>query len=71
MPDDPDGPRLGAVRLDAARHRTRGAVEADHIVGDLLRRGRAARIDTPLLAIADAHLRTYQARRTRESAKTL
>ena len=61
-----------ALSASMLRDIERGAaVEADHIVGDLLRRGRAARIDTPLLAIADAHLKTYQARRTRESAKTL
>ncbi len=61
-----------ALSASMLRDIERGAqVEADHIVGDLLQRGRAARIDTPLLAIADAHLRTYQARRTRESAKTL
>lgn len=46
----------------------RGApIEADQIVGDLLRRSRggAAR---PLLRIALAHLETYEARRLREAA---
>jgi 2-dehydropantoate 2-reductase len=43
-----------------------GRIEADHIVGDLLkRRGSAA---APLLSTAYAHLRSYEARRTRESA---
>jgi 2-dehydropantoate 2-reductase len=43
-----------------------GRIEADHIVGELLkRRGSAA---APLLATAYAHLRSYEARRTRESA---
>jgi 2-dehydropantoate 2-reductase len=41
-------------------------IEADHIVGDLLkRRGAAA---APLLSTAYAHLRSYEARRMRESA---
>jgi 2-dehydropantoate 2-reductase len=45
----------------------RGApIEADHIVGDLLARGGARPGDYPLLQIAYAHLRTYEARRQRE-----
>jgi 2-dehydropantoate 2-reductase len=47
----------------------RGAeIEADHIVGDLLARGGARENDYPLLQIAYAHLRTYEARRQRETA---
>ncbi len=47
----------------------RGApIEADHIIGDLLRRGAAQPRDYPLLRIADAHLKTYQARRARAQA---
>jgi 2-dehydropantoate 2-reductase len=47
----------------------RGApIEADHIIGDLLRRGERAQGDYPLLRIADAHLNVYEARRTRETA---
>ena len=43
-----------------------GRIEADHIVGDLLkRRGSVA---APLLSTAYAHLRSYEARRIRESA---
>src|ERR1700689_4401178 len=42
-------------------------VEADHIVGDLLRRASKAP-PSPLLATAYAHLRAYEARRRRESA---
>ena len=42
------------------------AIEADHIVGDLLARGGARANDYPLLQIAYAHLRTYEARRQRE-----
>jgi 2-dehydropantoate 2-reductase len=47
----------------------RGApIEADHIVGDLLRRGAKAPRDYALLRIAYAHLKAYEARRTRENA---
>src|SRR5690349_24433681 len=52
----------------------RGApIEADHIIGDLLARGGAGKSsartgDYPLLQIAYAHLRTYEARRAREKA---
>ena len=52
----------------------RGApIEADHIVGDLLSRGAARKSsastgDYPLLQIAYAHLRTYEARRQRENS---
>jgi 2-dehydropantoate 2-reductase len=45
----------------------RGApIEADHIVGDLLRRSGAQSRDYPLLRIAYANLKTYEARRQRE-----
>ena len=44
-----------------------GRIEADHIVGDLLRRAPNA-VPTPLLATAYAHLRAYEARRKREAA---
>jgi 2-dehydropantoate 2-reductase len=47
----------------------RGApIEADHIVGDLLRRGGGQPGDYPLLRIAYANLKTYEARRKREKA---
>jgi len=52
----------------------RGApTEADHILGDLIRRGSAGGggpNDFPLLRIAYAHLRAYEARRKRENAGT-
>ena len=41
-------------------------IEADHIVGDLLRRAPKT-LSTSLLATAYAHLRAYEARRQRES----
>jgi 2-dehydropantoate 2-reductase len=43
-------------------------IEADHIVGDLLRRGEAKQCDVLLLRIAYAHLKAYEARRTREGS---
>jgi 2-dehydropantoate 2-reductase len=47
----------------------RGApIEADHIVGDLLRRGEKAPGNRTLLRIALAHLKAYEARRAREKA---
>ncbi|MFY9897415.1 MAG: 2-dehydropantoate 2-reductase [Xanthobacteraceae bacterium] len=49
----------------------RGArIESDHIVGDLLQRGGGRPGDYPLLQIAYAHLRTYEARRQREQGAT-
>ncbi len=41
-----------------------GRVEADHIVGDMLRHARAAGADARLLAAAYCHLQAYEARRT-------
>jgi len=47
----------------------RGApIEADHVVGDLLRRGEKAPGNRALLRIAYAHLKAYEARRKREKA---
>ena len=42
-----------------------GRVEADHIVGDMLGRARAAGSDARLLAAAYCHLQAYEARRGR------
>ena len=42
-----------------------GRVEADHIVGDMLRHARAAGADARLLAAAYCHLQAYEARRGR------
>ncbi len=39
-------------------------VEADHVIGDLLKRAKGG--DYPMLAIAYAHLKTYEARRKRD-----
>ncbi|MDR3437469.1 2-dehydropantoate 2-reductase [Telmatospirillum sp.] len=46
-----------------------GAIEADHVVGDLLQRGRAAGLGIPLLKLAYLHLKAYEARRQREAAR--
>ena len=40
-----------------------GPIEADHVVGDLLARGEASGLDLPMLRVAYAHLKTYEARR--------
>jgi len=45
-----------------------GPVEADHVVGDMLRRARAAGADARLLATAYCHLQAYEARRSRGAA---
>jgi 2-dehydropantoate 2-reductase len=45
-----------------------GRVEADHILGDLLRRGGASPNPHALLRIAYAHVKAYEARRLREQA---
>jgi 2-dehydropantoate 2-reductase len=45
----------------------RGApIEADHLVGDLLRRGAEKGIASPVLRVAHSHLKSYEARRARE-----
>jgi 2-dehydropantoate 2-reductase len=41
-------------------------IEADHILGDLLQRGADKAQSTPLLRAAFAHVKTYEARRSRE-----
>jgi 2-dehydropantoate 2-reductase len=49
----------------------RGApIEADHILGDLLRRGGANKNAGSLLNIAFRHVKGYEARRTRNQAAT-
>jgi 2-dehydropantoate 2-reductase len=40
-----------------------GLIEGDHIVGDLLARGDAKGLDLPMLRVAYAHLKAYEARR--------
>jgi 2-dehydropantoate 2-reductase len=43
-----------------------GPIEADHIIGDLLRRG-GNPAASPMLGIVHAHLKAYEARRARET----
>jgi len=43
-------------------------IEADHVIGDLLRRGTEKGIASPVLRVAYAHLKSYEARRAREAS---
>jgi 2-dehydropantoate 2-reductase len=45
-----------------------GAIEGEHIVGDLLRRARSFSVATPLLLIANAHLQAYEAERRKAAS---
>ncbi len=56
-------PITASMLKDLARG---GAIEADHIVGDMLTRGQ--QLPTPKLKLAYAHLKTYEARRARENS---
>jgi 2-dehydropantoate 2-reductase len=61
------GSRMTASMFrDIAR---RAPIEADHMIGDLLHRGEKKGIDSPLLRVAYAHLKSYEARRAREAAQ--
>ncbi len=62
------GERGSVFTASMLRDIERGAdqIEGDHIVGDMLARGRRHGIEPPILLVADAHLRTYLARRRRE-----
>lgn len=42
-----------------------GATEAEHVIGDMVRRARAASIPASLLAIAYVHMQAYELRRAR------
>lgn len=46
-----------------------GPTEADHVIGDLLARAAADCNEHPLLTLAYAHLRAYEARRLRQEAR--
>ena len=45
-------------------------IEADHVIGDLLNRGERAGQAAPLLGVAYAHVKTYEARRVREAQRS-
>lgn len=55
------GSALSASMMRDLEHGHR--VEADHVIGDLLARGEALGVETPLLRLAYAHLKAYEARR--------
>lgn len=57
---DPESPMAASMLRDLQRG---GAVEADHIVGDMLARARAAGRPAPLLRAAYAHLQAYESQR--------
>jgi 2-dehydropantoate 2-reductase len=74
-------PRAGAIERGRAMVSTPGStltasmmkdmergapIEGEQIIGDLLARGRAAGVETPLLRVVHAHLRAYEVRRERE-----
>jgi 2-dehydropantoate 2-reductase len=61
---DPSSPMVASMLRDVERG---GRVEADHVLGDLLRRGDAQAGAYPLLRLAYAHLKAYEARREREA----
>lgn len=44
-----------------------GRTEADHVIGDLIRRGEGAEVPCPLLRLAYTHLKAYEARRATAS----
>jgi 2-dehydropantoate 2-reductase len=57
-----------ALTASMLRDLERGApIEADHVIGDLLRRG-ARPGDYPMLRVVLAHLKAYEARRAREGS---
>lgn len=61
-----DSPLAASMFHDIERH---ARVEADHVIGDLLRRGEEKKFLSPLMRVAYAHLKVYEARRARELAK--
>jgi 2-dehydropantoate 2-reductase len=61
----PDSLMTASMLKDIER---KAPIEADHIVGDLLRRGGGEGAQPSLLRVAHAHLKAYEARRARESA---
>jgi 2-dehydropantoate 2-reductase len=53
-----------ALTASMLRDLEQGApIEADHVVGDLLARGEASGLELPMLRVAYAHLKAYEARR--------
>ncbi|WP_315832381.1 2-dehydropantoate 2-reductase [Bradyrhizobium prioriisuperbiae] len=63
----PGSPMMASMLRDIERG---SRIEADHIIGDLLRRGGEASDKISLLRIAYVHLKAYEARKQREQAAT-
>lgn len=59
-----DSPLEASMRRDMEQGR---ATEADHVVGDMLKRGRAAGIESTLLAAAYCHLQAHENRLAKTS----
>jgi 2-dehydropantoate 2-reductase len=57
---EPGSSQTSSMLRDIERRSPR--IEAAHIIGDMLARARAARVEAPLLRIANAHLQSYLAR---------
>lgn len=57
---DPASPTTASMFRDLSQG---GKVEADHLVGDMVRRAQALGLDTPCLDIARIHLQVYEAQR--------
>jgi len=47
-----------------------GPTEGDHVIGDMVRRGVARRVDTPILRTALTNLEAYEAKRAKNTAVT-
>ncbi len=62
---DPDSTLTASMLRDIERS---GPTEAEHVIGDMVRRARIAGVRTPLLAIAYTHLQAYEQRRQRTNA---
>jgi 2-dehydropantoate 2-reductase len=54
---DPNSTMTASMLRDMQRN---SRIEADHIVGDFIRRGRECGVPTPLIEVAYAHLQVYQ-----------
>jgi 2-dehydropantoate 2-reductase len=60
----PGSPLVASMLRDVERN---SPTEADHIIGDLLRRGQEKSLTSPVLQMAYAHLQSYAVRRARET----
>jgi hypothetical protein len=51
---------------NAARHRERSPIEAEQIIGDMMRRASSFSLPDPILPTAHAHLTSYELRRSQD-----